>query len=122
MTATAGELADQDQATLPGLDLVGRGAGDRSAPALERLALGYVAELNAGAQLADPADQLIAAMVVDLARAVGLSARAGKAAGAAMAGRQLLDAIAALREHTAPADGPDEWAQVVAALAPAEVA
>lgn len=113
--------APADQAALPGLDLVGHGAGDRSAPALERLALGYVARLQDDGRLAEPADQLIAAMVVDLARAVGMSARAGKAAGAAMAGRQLLDAIEALRASTAPVAGADEWAEVVAALSPAPV-
>lgn len=99
--------------TLPGLERLR--TSDATSPRLELLAVAYVAQLEADGQLADPADALVAAMVVDLARALGMSARTGKAAGAAMAGRQLLDAIVDLRDRVRPA-GVDEWAQVVEAL------
>lgn len=107
---------------LPGLGDLGGARTSSASPELERWAARLVAELDGAGKL-DTAGRLNAMLVVDLARAAGLSARAGKAAGAALAAARLMDAIdrlPALDDNT-PAAELDEWAQVVAALAPPEI-
>ena len=100
---------------LPGLD----GLADRRGSgtvALERIALEHVQAL-ADAGRIGAGDRLLVALIIDLARAVGMSSAYGKAAGAAMAARQLLDAMDKL-PPLVEEGGADEWAAVVAALAP----
>ena len=59
--------------------------------------------------------ELTGQLVLDLARVVGISTHSGKAAGAAMAARQLLDAIATLPAHEPEITDP--WAELQAVLA-----
>lgn len=100
--------------TLPGLDDVGRNLGPT--PRLQLIAEQQIAALNDAGRL-DAGHALLVGLVLDLARAVGMACQAGKAAGAAMAGRQLLDAMAQLPPLHDPEDDGDEWRQVVDALA-----
>jgi hypothetical protein len=99
---------------LPGLDLpdVGRGA----APRLQLVAEAQIRALSDAGRLT-AGDALLVGLVLDLARAVGIACQNGKAAGAAMAGRQLLDAMEKLPPLVDPGAGErDEWLDVVAAL------
>lgn len=98
--------------TLPGLEL----PAARSGPVtqLESEARAHIDALRAAGRL-NEGHRLLVALVLDLARTVGIGAVTGKAAGVAMASRQLLDAMAQLPALVDEVSS-DEWAQVLAAL------
>lgn len=104
-------MSYQAHPSLPGLNLP-----QHTLPttALEREALTLVRELDEAGRL-NAGHRLIVALVIDLARAVGMSSARGQAAGAAMASKQLMEAMAQL-PLLVDAVASDEWSELVAAL------
>lgn len=98
--------------TLPGLELPTARSGPMTQ--LETEARAHIEALRDAGRLG-AGHRLLVALVLDLARTVGIGSSTGKAAGVAMASRQLLDAMAQL-PALEPETGSDEWGQVVAAL------
>lgn len=81
---------------------------------LEREAQSLIRELAEAGRL-NSGHRLLVALVIDLARAVGMSSARGQAAGAAMASKQLMEAMAQLPELVDQV-GSDDWGDLVAAL------
>lgn len=77
----------ESQPTLPGLD-----SPRPDATPMEQAARDTITRLRDEGRLTDQ-HQVPAQLVIDLARAVGISAEAGKAAGMAMAARELREAL-----------------------------
>lgn len=98
---------------LPGMALE---VGSRLRPvtAMEREAIAHIQALADAGRLRT-GDRLLVALVLDLSRTIGMGAATGKAAGVAMAARQLLDAMERLPTFTDPEDD-NEWREAVAAL------
>lgn len=93
-----------EQPPLPGLDAV-----DIPASPAETAAHRLLTWYNAQGLLTEQ-HVLLCQMILDLARAMGISATKGRAAGTALAAKQLLDALDRL-----PAGG-DEFAKIMAEL------
>lgn len=77
----------ESQPTLPGLD-----DAMPATTAMEKAARMQIQQLRADGMLG-PENAITVALVLDLARVVGISCQKGRAAGAALAARQLLDAM-----------------------------
>lgn len=71
---------------------------------IEDVASKLLAELDSD----DAGDKVLAVMIVQLARAVDSAANRGRASAAAMAAKELREAIAELRSRETPADGPED--------------
>jgi hypothetical protein len=103
-------MTDQ-QPALPGLDQI-----SNADTLMEQAAGTLIKKLRDDGRLTDE-HVLVCQLILDLSRAVGMSARAGKAAGMAMAARELREAIALL-----PKTVNDEFAGLIGKLNEAKAA
>lgn len=88
--------------------------GERPVSAIEVAAVRHIEFLHSRGLLG-PEHGLTAQLILDLSRSVGMGARAGKAAGVALAARQLMDAMALLPAPPPPAER-STWDLVVGAI------
>lgn len=82
---------------------------------IEREAVAQLEALNRAGVL-NEGHRLVVALILDLCRTIGIGAATGRAAGTAMAARQLLDAMDKLPPLVPEHDPHDDWADVVRAL------